>query len=252
MAALVRPAQAGTDQPDLMTCIRQRAKSPEQKALRRQQILDAAAGYFAEAPFEQVSLHDIAQRVGITKAALYRYFRNKEALFLALYHQQLERLVGHGEQLNIDGDAAIVCAQALAEEPLFCRLNAILHTVLERNLTEDEARNFKLGLLPLLQRFATLISRWLSISVAEAVELLLHIQQAMIGCWHICHPSKTVAAAIAEPPLTLFRLEFSATLQQHLSWLFAGYKASHIHRTAGNALNSGTAHNSPDSTAETQ
>ncbi len=74
----------------------------------------------------------------------------------------------------------------------------------------------------------------------------------MIGCWHICHPSKTVAAAIAEPPLTLFRLEFSATLQQHLSWLFAGYKASHIHRTASNALNSGTAHNSPDSTAETQ
>jgi AcrR family transcriptional regulator len=252
MAALVRPALAGTDQSDLMTCIRQRAKSPEQKALRRQQILDAAAGYFAEAPFEQVSLHDIAQRVGITKAALYRYFRNKEALFLALYHQQLERLVGHGEQLNIDGDAAIVCAQALAEEPLFCRLNAILHTVLERNLTEEEARNFKLGLLPLLQRFAMLISRWLSISAAEAVELLLHIQQAMIGCWHICYPSKTVAAAIAEPPLTLFRLEFSTTLQQHLSWLFAGYKASHIHRTASNALNSGTAHNSPDSTAEIQ
>ncbi len=214
-----------------MTCIRQRAKSPQQKALRRQQILDAAAGYFAEAAFEQVSLHDIAQRVGITKAALYRYFRNKEALFLALYHQQMEQLIEHGEQLPPADDAAAVCAQALAEETLFCRLNAILHTVLERNLSEEEARNFKLGLLPLLQRFATLISRWLSISVAEGVELLLHIQQAMIGCWHICHPSKTVAAAIAEPPLTLFRLEFASTLQQHLSWLFAGYKANHKHRS---------------------
>ena len=109
----------------------------------------------------------------------------------------------------------------MARHPVCCQLNAILHTVLEQNLTTDEARDFKLQLLPLLQRFAQLLANWLCLELPTAMTLLLHVQQAMIGCWHICHPSPAVAAAISQPPLNFLQRDFHATLRQHLSWLFS-------------------------------
>ena len=76
-----------------MVSIRKRAISPEQKALRRQQILDAAGEMFAREQYEDVKLSVLARHVGITKPALYRYFRGKEVLFLALYEQEIARII---------------------------------------------------------------------------------------------------------------------------------------------------------------
>ena len=59
-----------------MCLIKQRAKNPEQKALRRQQILLATKNRFSKSSYEDVNLQHIAADVGMTKAALYRYFRN--------------------------------------------------------------------------------------------------------------------------------------------------------------------------------
>ncbi|WP_156506077.1 TetR/AcrR family transcriptional regulator, partial [Oleiphilus sp. HI0117] len=76
-----------------MCLIKQRANNPEQKALRKQQILDATRKRFSDLAYEDLNLNVIAADVGITKAALYRYFRNKETLFLALFVETLEELI---------------------------------------------------------------------------------------------------------------------------------------------------------------
>ena len=206
-----------------MTEIRQRAKSPEQKALRRQQILDAAAGHFADAAFDKVNLVDIAQSVGISKAALYRYFRSKETLFLALYLKQLEAMVESAETLDQSRTPADACVEVIDQHPVFCRLNAILHTVLEQNLTVAEAKDFKRELLPLMARFAQKISDWLEIDVPQAITLLHHIQASMIGCWHIAHPSDTARQAMADAPFNILQVEFRSTFHQHIHWLMAGF-----------------------------
>ncbi|ASP40118.1 TetR family transcriptional regulator [Bacterioplanes sanyensis] len=204
--------------------IHQRAKSPEQKALRRQQILQAASECFAQQSFERANLADVAAKAGVTKAALYRYFRSKEVLFLTLYGELLQQLMADAEQQPVAQDAATACVDLMCRHPEFCQLNAILHTVLEQNLSAEEAREFKLELLPLMQRFSQLIARWMNISEPDAITLLLHVQQAMIGCWHICHPSSAVSEAISKPPLTFLQRDFRTTLHQHLSWLFAGFR----------------------------
>lgn len=203
--------------------IRQRAKSPEQKALRRQQILDAAAVHFDDAAFDKVNLIDIAQHIGITKAALYRYFRSKETLFLALYLQQLEAMVVSAEALDEQRTPADACVEVINQHPLFCRLNAILHTVLEQNLTVDEAKDFKRELMPLMARFAQKISDWLGISIPQAISLLHHIQATMIGCWHIAHPSETAAEAMQQPPFNILLVDFKTVFHQHIHWLMAGF-----------------------------
>lgn len=48
---------------------------------RRAQIAEVAAAAFAELGFHRVSMEDIAARLGVTSAALYRHYPSKHALF---------------------------------------------------------------------------------------------------------------------------------------------------------------------------
>lgn len=217
------PPQHGDAQQE----IRQRAKSPQQKALRRQQILDAAARRFSEAAFDKVNLVEIATDVGITKAALYRYFRSKETLFLALYVQQLAELVDSAEALDRSLDPADACVTVIEQHPLFLRLNAILHGVLEQNLTVDEARAFKTELLPLMARFAQQLSDWLGITPAAAIRWLMHCQASMIGCWHIAYPAANAREVMQQPPFDVLQVEFSEVFRQHIRWLVDGLLRQH-------------------------
>ncbi len=50
----------------------------------KEKILSAALELFSTAGYEGTSMQDIAKRLGLTKAALYRHFTGKEALFDAL------------------------------------------------------------------------------------------------------------------------------------------------------------------------
>jgi TetR/AcrR family transcriptional regulator len=50
----------------------------------QKKILDAAAGVFAEEGYHYASISNICRNAGISNGALYKYFKNKEALFLAV------------------------------------------------------------------------------------------------------------------------------------------------------------------------
>ena len=56
---------------------------------RRRAIIDQAAGIFAESGFYGGTMRDVAARVGVTPAALSRYFAGKEDLFLAVMEHHL-------------------------------------------------------------------------------------------------------------------------------------------------------------------
>lgn len=64
----------------------------EAKAVRRQALLDAAAGLFAAEGFAGVSLDDLGAAAGVSGPAIYRHFAGKQAVLGAL-------LVGVSEEL---------------------------------------------------------------------------------------------------------------------------------------------------------
>ena len=49
----------------------------------RKKIVDEAFTVFMEKGFEKTTMDDIAARLGVTKPAIYRYYKNKEELFLS-------------------------------------------------------------------------------------------------------------------------------------------------------------------------
>jgi AcrR family transcriptional regulator len=68
-----------------------------QKADRRERLLRAAAGLFAERGFHGVSIEDLGAAVGISGPAVYRHFPNKEAVLEALLVDISRRLLDGGQ-----------------------------------------------------------------------------------------------------------------------------------------------------------
>lgn len=205
---------------------KQRARSPEEKTQRREQIITAAAELLDGRRFGDFTLTDVARRTGLSKAALYRYFRSRELLFLAVYRREYSALIGEVETLPPDAVFAELPEQ-LVGRPLFCQLTAILHVALETGLSESEARDFKQFLLDGTQRLSARLSTASDRSEADCFDYLMRCQQALIGCWHLGHPAEMADRVMRTPPLDRFRVAFAPALREHLAILTTDFLYGH-------------------------
>jgi AcrR family transcriptional regulator len=60
---------------------------------RREAILDAARGAFADRGFHETSLDAVAERAGVSKALLYEHFSSKRELYVAMLEMHVHELV---------------------------------------------------------------------------------------------------------------------------------------------------------------
>lgn len=77
------------------------AKTVREEAVRNTKtgiILDAALRVFSKRGYHDTRLDDIAVEAGFSKAALYNYYKDKEAIFLSLAIREYEHLVGRLEE----------------------------------------------------------------------------------------------------------------------------------------------------------
>jgi len=67
----------------------------------RSRLRELALQLFAEQGYEQTSLREIAERLGVTKAALYYYFKSKEDIVRSLvedYMAEIDQLISWGKE----------------------------------------------------------------------------------------------------------------------------------------------------------
>jgi AcrR family transcriptional regulator len=69
---------------------RQRARR-QPRAQTREDLLDAAARVIARRGFSGASVEAVSAEAGFSTGAVYSNFDSKEALFLALYEERIER-----------------------------------------------------------------------------------------------------------------------------------------------------------------
>jgi len=84
----------------------------------RQAIVRCASEIFSEREFHEVLTDDIAQRLGIGKGTIYRYFGSKEALYLAA--------IGEG----LDGLHAAVSSVLQQDAPLARTIESVVRTMI--------------------------------------------------------------------------------------------------------------------------
>lgn len=115
---------------------------PEYLEQRRQQILDAAAACFARRGFHQATMQDICDEAQLSPGALYRYFRSKEEIIVAMceraYVQDVDTIsAATAEQ----GTQAIFAELIRAFFIEFDTVRAIESCVLIAELTTEAPRN---------------------------------------------------------------------------------------------------------------
>jgi AcrR family transcriptional regulator len=79
--------------------VRHRARGEFPRGGTRERIQAIALELFAEQGYEKTSLREIAERLGVTKAALYYHFRSKEDIvrsFIEDYRAELEQVIAWG------------------------------------------------------------------------------------------------------------------------------------------------------------
>jgi AcrR family transcriptional regulator len=59
-----------------------------------EKILDAAEGLFTRRGAADVGMNEIARAAGCSRATLYRYFENRDALYTAYVHRETHRVFG--------------------------------------------------------------------------------------------------------------------------------------------------------------
>lgn len=184
-----------------------RARSPQAKQQREAAILDAARALGVEHGIRQITLTDIAAAVGMHKSALLRYFETREEIFLRLtaadWREWAPVLCAEIGRVA-DGDEAGVAAafaRTLAARGMFCDLLAQAPMNLERNVSVEAVRAFKLVTLDAVAAIVAAVRERLpELTEADGVDLIAAATSMAGTFWNIATPGPEVAELYRSDP----------------------------------------------------
>ena len=141
-----------------------RARGEEQKEIRRQQIVDAAASLYAEVGYDKVTFSKIGRKVSFTRLNLYNYYHCKEDIFLTLLLQ---------DRWNMLEDAKSTFSGAVTDRDAFClawaelmlrhqrmlALFSIVNTVILKDASSDMHRRFRLEISQISNELGALVQK---------------------------------------------------------------------------------------------
>jgi AcrR family transcriptional regulator len=216
----------------------QRARRPEQKLERRDAILGAARELALRDGVRAVSLADIAARVGIHKSALLRYFETREQIFLELTAQAWREWVAAlpaeldpGEPVAPGSPApassalvADVFARSFGDRPLLCDLIAHTPLNLERNVSPEAVRSYKLTSLGAVDEAAGVVRRVLpDLTPTECGEFVGALASLAGAVWQIANPAPALAELYAsDPALSAACVDLTPRLRRTAEIILAG------------------------------
>ena len=128
-----------------------RARSEEQKKIRIQQIIDAAASLYEEVGYDKVTFSQIGRKVSFSRLNLYTYYHCKEDIFLTLLLQDRRKMVEDAKTsfsgVVTDCDAfCLAWAEMLLRHRRMLSLFSITNTVILRDASSEMHRRFRLDM----------------------------------------------------------------------------------------------------------
>ncbi|GJG98212.1 TetR/AcrR family transcriptional regulator [Cupriavidus pauculus] len=214
----------------------QRARTDQQKEVRKTIILDAARELLEALSVREISLRELSRKVDLSKANVVRYFETREAVFFTLLNQALEDwLIDLPAELSAElpGDGvdtasfAKALARSIARRPLICKLWSALGGELESNLSPEAVRAFKLEHSEHQSQLARIFRDFMPQVSSENARDFASIFVVMVaGLWPFANPSASVQQALLDPALAAARVDFVARLSHFLTISVTGIVAS--------------------------
>ena len=214
----------------------QRARSPEAKQHREDAILAAARSLGAKRGIRQITLTDIADTVGMHKSALLRYFETREQIFLRLTAEdwrewsaalraKLER-IGGSPTAKTAKTVASAFSTTLAERGMFCDLLAQAPLNLERNVSLEAVRAFKLVTHHEVDAIVEVIRRLLPrITERDGIDIIATATSLSGAFWQMANPPPEVAALYrSDPRMTHAVFEIEPRVRRVLTAMLKGMR----------------------------
>ena len=179
----------------------QRARSPEAKQQREDAILAAARSLGAKRGIRQITLTDIAEAVGMHKSALLRYFETREQIFLRLtaedWREWSAALRAKLERIGSPTAKSVASAfsTTLADRGMFCDLLAQAPLNLERNVSLEAVRAFKLVTHNEVDAIVEVMRRLLpGLTERDCIDIIAAATALSGAFWQMANPGPEVAA----------------------------------------------------------
>jgi AcrR family transcriptional regulator len=213
----------------------QRARSEEQREIRRRAILDTAAAMLDEMPVADVSLNELSRRVGLAKSNVLRYFESREAVLLELLDVFLESWLAElAEELaaGIEAHAAPevradrlaeILSRSLAGRVVLCDLFGAQGGVLEHNVSVEVVKRHKRSSLAKLADMSELMRRHVP-ELGDGAQLfcLMILVSAGALSAYVPPPPSVLAAYADEPALGVLHLELREALRISFTSMLLG------------------------------
>jgi AcrR family transcriptional regulator len=208
----------------------QRARQPRQIEQRREAILHAALVLFQRKGLENVTLADIADKVGTVKSNIYRYFDNREHIYLRVLQRQAmeweKRVVPGLEALKEKGTIAKVAeviTEAFIQAEEYSTLITVINPVLEKTLAPNLVVDFRSAFFERRKRVAQALAAAFPGTATKTVfPLTLHIFTHVAGLWPLCHPSPGSEKLLRESGHAHLNLDFKAEMTRYLQLILKG------------------------------
>ena len=207
----------------------QRARSAQAKQQREEAILEAARALGAERGIREITLTDIAAAVGMHKSALLRYFETREQIFLKItaegWRDWSAELCSRLRALPSATPEAVgqVFAVTLAARPLFCDLLAQAPLNLERNVSLESVRSFKIVTLDEVDLIGAELRRLLGIEEIQAVDVIATATSLAGALWQMATPGPHIQTLYrGDPRLAHAVVEVEPRLDRVLGALLRG------------------------------
>ncbi|GAS87623.1 TetR/AcrR family transcriptional regulator [Mycolicibacterium brisbanense] len=211
----------------------QRARSSAAKQAREEAILESARRLGSDLGIRQITLTDIATAVGMHKSAMLRYFETREEIFLRLtadgWREWSAALRARLDAADEMSPAAVgsTFAATLAERGMFCDLLAQAPMNLERNVSVDAVRTFKLATLTEVDAIVAATRRLLpALTEEDGVDLVAAATSLSGAFWQMATPGPEIAELYrSEPGLAHAVVDVESRVARILSAMLTGIVA---------------------------
>ena len=126
-----------------------RKGTPEQVALKREEIVDACEQLYQTMSFREITLKEISKITSFSRPTIYNYFETKEEIFLALFKREYDRwnealtAILEGNGWLSKAQLADRIAQSLAEREQLLKLLSMNNYDMEANSRQEMLTSFK-------------------------------------------------------------------------------------------------------------
>jgi len=153
---------------------------------RRQQLLDVAAELFSEQGYARATTAQLAKQAGVTEPIIYRHFKSKRALFVALIERTGEQTLAQWEaDLRGRSDPADRLAALIGDNPMVSVEGRAAYRVFLQAISEADDEEIHAALEAHIRKVHAFIRR--ELEAAQGAGRVTAHYSAEVMAWLMIH-----------------------------------------------------------------